>query len=136
MLAIIGSDKGLSPDRRQAIIRTNAGLLLNGPLGTNCSDILIEIRAFSFKKMRLKISSGKWRPFCLGLNVLTNMNLKTNFRCDPGSWNIWLRCHSVPTWKSWKRLLRRILNDFMMTSSNGNIFRVTVLLCGEFTGHR
>ena len=25
---------------------------------------------------------------------------------------------------------------FMMTSSNGNIFRVTVHLCGEFTGHR
>ena len=25
---------------------------------------------------------------------------------------------------------------FMMTSSNGNIFRVTGLLCGEFTGHR
>ena len=24
----------------------------------------------------------------------------------------------------------------MMTSSNGNIFRVTSLLCGEFTGHR
>ena len=26
--------------------------------------------------------------------------------------------------------------DFMVTSSNGNIFRVTGLLCGEFTGHR
>ena len=25
---------------------------------------------------------------------------------------------------------------FMMTSSNGNIFRVTGFLCGEFTGHR
>ena len=25
---------------------------------------------FSYKKMRLKISFGKWRPFCLGLNVL------------------------------------------------------------------
>ena len=25
---------------------------------------------------------------------------------------------------------------FMMTSSNGNIFRVTGLLCGEFTGPR
>ena len=24
----------------------------------------------------------------------------------------------------------------MVTSSNGNIFRVTGLLCGEFTGHR
>ena len=25
---------------------------------------------FSFMKMHLKMSSGKWRPFCLGLNVL------------------------------------------------------------------
>ena len=27
-------------------------------------------------------------------------------------------------------------NSYMITSSNGNIFRVTGLLCGEFTGHR
>ena len=26
--------------------------------------------------------------------------------------------------------------NIMMTSSNGNIFRVTGPLCGEFTGHR
>ena len=67
---IIGSDNGLSPDRRQAIIWTNAGLLLIGPLGTNFSENLSEIHAFSFKKMHLKMSSAKWRPFCLGLNVL------------------------------------------------------------------
>ena len=70
-LAIIGSDNGLSPDRRQAIILTNAGILLIGPLGTNFSGILIEIQAFSFKKMHLKVSSAKWWPFYLGLNVLT-----------------------------------------------------------------
>ena len=49
-LTIIGSDNGLSPDRRQAIIWTNAGLLLIGPLGTNFSEILIEILAFLFKQ--------------------------------------------------------------------------------------
>ena len=70
-LTIIGSDNGLSPDRRQAIIWTNAGLFLNGPLGTNFSEILIEILTFSFKKMRLKVPSAQRRPFCLGLNVLT-----------------------------------------------------------------
>ena len=70
-LTIIGSDNGLSPDRRQAIIWTNAGLSLIGPLGTNFSEILIEILKFSFKKMRLKVSSAKGRPFCLGLNELT-----------------------------------------------------------------
>ena len=71
-LTIIGSDNGLSPGRRQAIIRTNAGILLIGPLGTNFSEILIGIQAFSFKKMHVKMSSAKWHPFCLGLNVLTS----------------------------------------------------------------
>ena len=68
---IIGSDNGLSPGRRQAIIWTNAGILLIGPLGTNFSEISINILTFSFTKMRLKVSSAKWRPFCLGLNVLS-----------------------------------------------------------------
>ena len=66
---ITGSDNGLSPGRRQAIIWTNAGKLLFGPPGTNFSEILIEILTFSFKKMQLKMSSAKRRPFCLGLNV-------------------------------------------------------------------
>ena len=70
-LTIIGSDNGLSPGRRQAIIWTNAGILLIGTLWTNFSEILIRIRIFSFKKMGLKMSSAKWRPFCLGLKVLT-----------------------------------------------------------------
>ena len=69
-LTIIGSDNGLSPGRRQAIIWTNAWILLIGPIGTNFSEILIEISTFSFKKMYLKMSSAKWRPFCLSLNVI------------------------------------------------------------------
>ena len=70
-LTIIGSDNGLSPGWRQAIIWTNAGILLIELLGTNFSEIIIKIHMFSFKKMFLKMSSGKWRPFCLSLNVLT-----------------------------------------------------------------
>ena len=69
-LTIIGSDNGLSPSRCQVIIWTNAGILLIRPLGTYFSEILITIETFSFKKMHLKISSAKWRPFCLGFNVL------------------------------------------------------------------
>ena len=42
-LTIIDSDNGLSHSRRQAIIWTNDGKLLIGPLGTNFSEILIEI---------------------------------------------------------------------------------------------
>ena len=71
-LTIIGSDNGLSPGRRQAIIWTNAGILLIGPLGTNFNEILIGIQIFSFKKMHLKMSSVKWRPFCIGLIVFTH----------------------------------------------------------------
>ena len=64
------SDNGLSPGRHQAIIWTNDGILLIRTLGTNFSEILIQIQIFSFKKMLLKTSSAKWRPSCLGLNVL------------------------------------------------------------------
>ena len=44
--------------------------LLIGPLGTNFNEILIKIYIFSFKKIHFKMSSGKWQPFCLSLNVL------------------------------------------------------------------
>ena len=50
-LTIIGSNNGLSPDQRQAIILTNDGIFLIGPLGTNFSEILIEVQTFSFKIM-------------------------------------------------------------------------------------
>ena len=75
-LTIIGSNNGLSPGRRQAIIWINAGILLIEPLGTKFSEILIEILTFSFKKMCLIVSSAKWRPYCLGLNVLTKISAK------------------------------------------------------------
>ena len=70
-IIIIGADNGLLPGWRQAIIWTNAGILLIGPLGINFSEILIEINTISFNKMHLKMSPAKWRLFRLGLNVLT-----------------------------------------------------------------
>ena len=62
-LSIIGSDNGLSPGWRQAIIWTSVWILLIGPLVTNFSEILIRIHIVSFKKMHLKMSSEKLRPF-------------------------------------------------------------------------
>ena len=62
-LTITGSDNGLSPGRHQAIIWTIAGILLMGPLETNFREILNGNQTFSFKKMHLKMSSAKWRPF-------------------------------------------------------------------------
>ena len=80
----IGWDNGLSPDRWQAIIWTNAGILLLviGSVGTNFSEILIEIHIFSFKKMHLKMSPGKCQPFCLGLNVFI-MYKKKSYQMFP-----------------------------------------------------
>ena len=72
-LTIIGSDNGLSSDKHQAIIWTNAVILLIGPLGTNFSEISYAILIFPFKKMRLKVSTSKWQKFCLGLNVLREL---------------------------------------------------------------
>ena len=67
---ISASDNGLLLGRRQAIIWNNAGILLIQPPATNPSIILIATETFSFKKMYLKMSSGKCRSFCLGLNML------------------------------------------------------------------
>ena len=94
-LTIIGSDNGLSPGRHQAIIWTNAGILLIGPLVTNFSEILIEIHTFSFKKTHLKISSGKWQPFCLGLNVLRHWEIVLKFG------EVMARCHGADCYSKW-----------------------------------
>ena len=92
-LTIISSDNGLSPGRRLAIIYTNAGILSVGPLGTNFNEISIGIQTFSFKKMHFKMSSAKWRLFCLGLNVLRRLYVpillgaKGRLVCFQGLWS-------------------------------------------------
>ena len=54
-----------------------------------------------------------------------------------GKW-VWINnwTHAGQSWNenSWKQLERTSWHISMMTSSNGNIFRVTGHLCGEFTG--
>ena len=69
-LTSISSDNGLSPARRQAIILTNAGILLIGPLGTNLSEILIEITYIFIKENAFENVVRKKRPFCHGLSML------------------------------------------------------------------
>ena len=78
-LSSIGSDNGLSPERRQAIIWTNAGILL---IGTSVNFV---------KKMHLKMSSGKWRSCCLGLNELSEV----------GAIVWWPFCDTIQEWYSW-----------------------------------
>ena len=74
-LTINGSDNVLSPCRCQAIIWTNAVLLLIRTVEINFSESWSEVHTFSFMKMRLEVPSGKWQPFCLGLNVLMILHL-------------------------------------------------------------
>ena len=64
-IIVIGSDNCLSPGRRQAIIWTNAAILLIWLLGTNFREMPIEINIFSFKKMHLKMSSWNGGYFVL-----------------------------------------------------------------------
>ena len=122
-LTIIGSDNGLSPERRQAIIWTNAGILLIGPLGTNFSGISIGIQTFSFKKMHFKMSSAKWRPFCLGLNVLSGR--KPIYSRTQHSANLrW-----TDTAKRSTLQLRRICCKIMYTRCERFKFKIELLHC-------
>ena len=102
-LTIIGSDNGLSPGRRQVIIWTNAGILLIGALGTNVSEILIKIGTFSLKNMLLKMSSGKRRPSCLGLNVLISIDCGVGcYRTDDSQYLICLQVLLICVYRFWK----------------------------------
>ena len=74
---------------------------------------------------------------------------RADFRFASSQWETALLCNDVSHWVGANLKPALILNevlhralplwedkpvDYMMTSSNGNIFRVTGLLCGEFTG--
>ena len=124
-LIIIGSNNGLLPGRRQAIIWINAGIVIIGPLGTNFNEISIKIYSFSFRQMHLKMSSGKWRPFCLGFSSVCGSGVLCGCRSQakaseeelwscalyiirpPGTvdrlrdmkmWNIWYRFYLMQTY--------------------------------------
>ena len=72
---MISSDKDLWLVRWQAIIRTNAGLELIGPTGTNVGEIWIKVHAFYPKTCMWNCRLEKQRhPFCLGLSVLIKMS--------------------------------------------------------------
>ena len=86
-IIITGSDNGLSPGRRQAIIWTNAGILLIGPLGINFSEILIKINTFHSRKCiwkhRLRngghFVSGSIKPMMLLVSSRSLIN--SSFLC-------------------------------------------------------
>ena len=70
------SGNGVSPVWRQAITWTNAALLSIEPLGTNFSEIQIEIKKISLIKMCFKVLSVKWWPFSRGGDEIRKSSLK------------------------------------------------------------
>ena len=83
-LTIIGSDNGLSPGRRQAIIWTNVGTLFIEPLGTNFSEILIENLTFHSRicvwKCRLR-NGGHFVSVSMCYNVADCNHKQTTQTC-------------------------------------------------------
>ena len=67
-VTIIGSDNGMSPGRRQAIIWTNTEILLIGPLGANFSELKQLIHFHSenaFENIVCEMASISSRPQCV-----------------------------------------------------------------------
>ena len=76
-LTIIGSDNGMSSGQHQAIIWTNAGILLIEPLGTNFSEILVKnsyifIQENAFEKVLCIMAAILSWPLYLQWELLIN----------------------------------------------------------------
>ena len=136
-LTIIGSDNGLSPGRRQAIIWTNAWILSIGPLGTNFIEMLIKIHTFSFRKMHSKCRLEKTA-------ILSRLQCDKRANKDSDHWYIyvaaepnmntvskgrvglltymWMHFPRVLTWNRQKRLLHCVplTNKNTITQCVGN----------------
>ena len=112
------------PQIQAANLVTNSGNTAHGvdairPIGTNFSEMLIEIQTFPFKKMHLKILSGKWRPFCLGRNVLGSGGVFTGRR-------IYLLVDVILLWSSgwFKQRIKVVQTDDTDSSIISNTNRV------------
>ena len=64
-LIITGSDNGLSPGRRQAIMWTNAGILLIGPLGKFNQNSNISIHENAIESVVCEMAAILSRPLCV-----------------------------------------------------------------------
>ena len=91
-LTIIASDNGLSPDRRQAIIWTSAGILLIRTLGTNFSEILIsKFIHFHSRKCFWQDREENGGHFLSASMCLSSLVLVKACRLH-------VRCHQFPKW--------------------------------------
>ena len=93
---IFGSDNGSVPSHY-----LNQCLLI-GPLITNFSEIVIKIHHFSLKKIHMKMSSAKWRPYCHGLTwCMSHTELLWLCFLPHIKWQVWRRLTRSPTWYWW-----------------------------------
>ena len=90
---IVGSDNGLSPGRPQAIIWTNAGILLTGPLETIFSDISI----IFLSKCRLR-NSGNFASASMFKTRLCGVEDNNLFDLQAQSWGYWRFGPLLLTW--------------------------------------
>ena len=134
-LTIIVLDNDLLPGRRRAIILTNAELLSIGSLRKNVSDIFIGIQIFYSRKCTWKCRQWVWMENCVPQKTVDSITYPwhpLNKRCPR---NISC-CKETIFLKWWRHQPNTLIHEHMITSSNGNIFRITGHLCGEFTGPR
>ena len=131
---VIGLDNGLSLDTRQAIISTIGDFLSITPKGADFNKRNSSTNRLSLTKLHLNMSSVIFPPVYPGewgnneeadikpLQVIgtSRDSIRSSVWCCSCS-RTRQRLHTVTP---------------MMTSSNGNIFRVTGHLCGKFTGYR
>ena len=90
-LTIIGSDNGLSPGRRQAIIWTNAGILLIGPPRNKLQWISNQNSYIFIQENPFQNVVWKRGPFCVGPNVFTPQVQDVNMY---GTYTVSLLCLS------------------------------------------
>ena len=89
-IIIIGSDNGLPPGQRQAIIWTNAGILLIWPLGINFNEInfnrnqYIFIQENAFENVVCCVASISSWPQCVKDHIVSFMRLSLPHNCQPG----------------------------------------------------
>ena len=90
--------------------------------GTNFNEIFIKIQQFFFQENGLKMSSAKWRPFCLGLNMLKE---KETLHSLAGLLNIYIS--GIWLWYMQALFINRVKQNRCLKSENPQPMVVTIL---------
>ena len=145
----IDSDNGLSPGRRQVIIWTNAAILINGPLGTNLSEIVIEMQTFSLKKFvwkcrlrnighfvsaligQTRLVKGPWESiYSVARGLIVGFAKVRSSEIGYYHDRIALKFDRASPWQHFSRI-RVTLNSYLGCSRLCNIWRYDVLRLNE-----